>query len=31
MVVVLASNKYRKSCPRLTTNNPTSFLLESLI
>jgi len=31
MVVVLASNKYRKGCPRLNTNHPTSFSIESLI
>jgi len=29
--VVLASDKYRKGCTRLSTNHPTSFPLESLI
>jgi len=30
MVVVLASNKYRKARPRLSTNHQTSFSLQSL-
>jgi len=30
-VVVLASNKYRKGCPRLNTNHPTFFPLASLV
>jgi len=30
MVVVLASNKYRKGCPRLNTNHPT-VSIESLM
>jgi len=28
MVVVLAPNNYRKRCPKLETNHPTSFPLE---
>ena len=30
-VVFLTSNKYRKGCPRLSTNHPASLSLESLI